>query len=264
MIELIESFINENLGGNPFLIALFSGSMPMVLTAIGSIAGVIGAFKREGLLEAGMGFSAGVMITASFTSLILPGIEIGGVYPVLEGIIVGAIALIILERLAPHEHLLKGYEGPQRLRSKLKAVYMLVIAITIHNLPEGLAVGSAAMYDLTQGVIMALAIGFQDIPEGLAITLPLIALGRDVKKSLGIGILSGVVEPIMALIPAFLTVYLSLSVLPFTMGFAAGAMMYVVSNELIPESHVHDKEFLATLGFLIGFVLMLYLDTVLG
>ena len=264
MIEYIESFIFKYIGDNPFLIAFFLGSIPMLLTSLGSIMGIIGVLKKEGILELGMGFSAGVMITASFTSLILPGIDLGGIYPVLQGILIGAITLIFLERLSPHEHFLKGYEGPQRLRNRLKAIYMLIIAITIHNLPEGLAVGTAAMYDLTQGIIMALAIGIQDIPEGLAITLPLISIGKDIKRSLGIGILSGVVEPIMALIPVFLTVYFCISILPFMMGFAAGAMIYVTSNELIPESHGTDKEFHASIGFLIGFILMLYFDTVFG
>lgn len=258
IVSLIEKFSQ----GNLYIAALLAGSICMILTFLGTIPAVLGKKVSPALLDAGLGFSAGIMIVASFTSLLLPALDMGGIYPVLSGFILGALTIYLVENYLPHQHLIKGYEGPEVFKEKIKAVWMTVIAIIIHNFPEGLAVGASVTYNIKTGVLTAIAIGIQDIPEGLAVALPLVIMGKDAKKAMFIGFLSGASEPLMALLPVMVT-YMSLNLLPYVLSFGSGAMVYVISHEVIPESHRHGNENLATLGLLIGFIIMLILDTLL-
>ncbi len=250
-------------GGSSYVLAFLGGSICMVLTFLGSLPALLGARISQKMLDVGLGFSAGVMLVASFTSLILPGIEMGGVSRAVVGFVLGALAVYLANRYLPHEHLVKGFEGPESLRARVKVVWLLVMAIIIHNFPEGLAVGSAVAYDPREGIVLAIAIGLQDMPEGFAVAVPLVGMGMRKSKALFIAFLSGFVELLMVFVPVFLT-DIAFAILPYMLGFAGGAMIYVVSHEVIPETHRYGHEDWATLGLIIGFIIMLVLDTVLG
>ena len=149
------------------------------------------------------------------------------------------------------------------MKSRIKHVWLVVLAILIHNLPEGLAVGGSSSIGISMGLITAVAIGVQDIPEGFAVSFPLAVAGRSKMKALGISVLSGLSETVMAVIAALLSTG-STSLLVFTLSLAAGSMIYVVSHEVIPETHRHGHESLSTTGFILGFILMLWLESLLG
>jgi len=266
MNRILDYIVNSIIywsGGDLIIVAFLAGSIAAVLTFLGALPALAGKRMSDKFMDAAMGFSGGVMITASFTSLIFPALEAGPFTNVVVGFSLGAIAIFLADRFLPHEHLIKGFEGSEALRSRLKAAWLIAIAIIIHNFPEGLAIGSSMSFDIELGVITAIAIGIQDIPEGLAVALPLAGIEGKVGKALALAALSGIVEPLMALIPPLL-VEQSILLLPYILSFAAGAMVYVVSHEVIPETHRHGFEGEATLGFLLGFLLMLSLDTLLG
>jgi len=210
-----------------------------------------------------LGFAAGVMLTASFTSLILPGIAEGGLGPVIAGIALGALFLMFSDRIVPHLHLGRGAEGIGGTR--IRAVWLFILAITLHNMPEGLAVGvGLGSGEIRRGLQLMLAIGLQNIPEGLAVSASALSAGmRSTFYAAIVGIRAGLVEIPLALLGA-LAVELARPILPYAMGFAAGAMLYVISDEIIPETHRKGHERLATLGFLLGAVVMLVLDVALG
>ncbi|MEM0079686.1 MAG: ZIP family metal transporter [Nitrososphaerota archaeon] len=215
------------------------------------------------MIYSGLGFAAGVMLAASFTSLILPGLEYGGLLPVIVGIFLGAFTVSLIDKILPHLHIIKGREGPSS--KNLKAAWLFVIAITIHNMPEGFAVGVGfGSGDIASAIALALAIGFQNIPEGLSVGFSLISVNNYSRlKAYIISTLSGFVEAPLAILGAYLT-SLSLMLLPYFMGFAAGAMIFVVSDEIIPETHSEGKERVATYSLIIGLVLMLTLDIFLS
>jgi ZIP family zinc transporter len=148
--------------GSRYMLAFIGGSICMVLTFLGSLPALLGTRISQKILDIGLGFSAGIMLVASFTSLILPGIEMGGVSRVIIGFILGAFAVYLANRYLPHEHLVKGFEGPESLRARVRVVWLLVMAIIIHNFPEGLAVGSAVAYDPREGIILAIASWYVD------------------------------------------------------------------------------------------------------
>ncbi len=250
-------------GDNRYVLALIGGGICFLLTFIGALPALLGTMISQKMLDIGLGFSAGIMIVAGFTSLILPGIELGGVFSVVAGFILGSFIVALANKLLPHEHFVKGFEGPESLKRRMKAVWLLVIAIIIHNFPEGLAVGSGIAYNPRDGLLLAFAIGLQDMPEGFAVAAPLVGMGMPRVRALSIAFLSGAVELFMAVIPVALT-DMAYSVLPYMLGFAGGAMIYVVSSEVIPETHRHGHEDWASVGFIIGFIIMLILDTVLG
>ncbi|MEM4571667.1 MAG: ZIP family metal transporter [Zestosphaera sp.] len=243
--------------------ALLLGLIPASLTSLGGIIGLIGVKGSEKHLDIGLGFSAGIMVVASFTSLLLPAVELGGASLVTLGFLAGVGLVVLLDKSIPHEHLLKGYEGPSHLKSRMRRVWLMVMAILIHNLPEGLAVGSSSGISFPAGLAMALAIGVQDIPEGFAVSFPIAIAGKSKKRALGISVLSGLSETLMAVIAALLS-STSESLLVFTLSLAGGSMIYIVSHEVIPETHRHGHEWLSTLGFLSGFITMLWLDTMLS
>ncbi|HLE74551.1 MAG TPA: ZIP family metal transporter [Candidatus Bathyarchaeia archaeon] len=209
------------------------------------------------LLDVMLGFSAGVMLAATSFSLIVPALDLSGPLVAVFGIILGALVLHLIDRFVPHFHPALGAEGPP---SKLSRVWLFVIAITIHNFPEGLAVGvSFGSGNVAAGLAIATAIGLQNMPEGLAVALPLVREGYSRRKALLYGTLTGLVEPLGGLLGvALISVFQP--ILPWGLAFAAGAMLFVVSDEMIPESHRKGFEREATFGVIAGFVIMMLLD----
>jgi ZIP family zinc transporter len=222
-----------------------------------------------------LGFASGVMIAASIWSLILPAIEMSqeqgkiAWLPATIGFMFGIIFLLILDSVIPHLHL--HNEKPEGVKSKLKNITMLVLAVTLHNIPEGMAVGvtfAGALIGnagITMAGAFALAIGIaiQNFPEGAIISMPLKAEGVSKPKAFILGTLSGIVEPIGAIITILLTKSV-VPILPYVLAFAAGAMIYVVVDELIPESQDGEHSNIGTIGVAIGFVVMMILDVALG
>ena len=209
------------------------------------------------MLDVMLGFSAGVMLATTSFSLIVPAIDLGGPWIVVVAIILGALVLHLIDRFVPHLHPTLGPEGPP---SKLSRIWLFVIAITIHNFPEGLAVGvSFGAGNITAALVIAMAIGLQNMPEGLAVALPLRREGYSRGKSLWYAMLTGLVEPIGGLLGVAL-VSIFHPILPWGLAFAAGAMLFVISDEIIPESHRKGFEREATFGLIIGFVVMMLLD----
>jgi len=243
--------------------AFVLGLIPGLLTILGGLFGLVGVRVSTKYLDLGLSFSAGVMLVASFTSLLLPSIEYAGFTVTFLGFLVGVALIVLLNKYMPHEHLMKGYEGPVELRERFSRVWLMTLAILIHNLPEGLAVGVVSSIGFREGFVIALAIGIQDVPEGFAVSFPISMGERKVSKALIVTILSGFSETLMAVLAALiasLTHYL----LPFLLALAGGAMIYVVIREIIPETYRYGNETYASIGFIIGFLTMLFLDTMLG
>jgi ZIP family zinc transporter len=241
---------------------IFLGSVASLVAGLATGAGalpVLFAKKvSDRLLDIMLGFSAGVMLAATSFSLIIPAIDLGGPWIVVIGIIIGALVLHLIDRFVPHFHPALGPEGPP---SKLSRVWLFVIAITIHNFPEGLAVGvSFGVGNIKAAIVVAMAIGLQNMPEGLAVALPLRREGYSRRKSLWYATLTGLIEPVGGLLGVAL-VSLFHPILPWALAFAAGAMLFVVSDEIIPESHRKGFEREATFGLIIGFVIMMLLDS---
>ncbi len=218
-----------------------------------------------------LGFGAGVMLAASSFSLIVPGIEaaetLWGSRPfaaaiAAAGMLGGALALWAADRFVPHEHFIKGIEGADGRR--FKQVWLFVFAITLHNFPEGLAVGVAfGGGKSAEAVSLATGIGIQNMPEGLAVALALATLGYSRIAAFAVAAATGLAEPLAGLLGATVITVMQ-PLLPFALTFAAGAMLFVISHEIIPESHRHGHEQAATLGVTGGFVTMMLLDTALG
>lgn len=222
-----------------------------------------------------MGFAAGVMVAASVWSLLIPAMEIGDsadatrVIPAVVGFMLGILFLLLLDRITPHQHVYTSEsEGPP---SHLSRTQKLVLAVTIHNIPEGIACGItlAGAYEessyMTMAGALALAIGIavQNFPEGAIVSMPLRELGNSRRKAFGMGVLSGAVEPVAAVVTIFIA-SLILPVFPYLLAFGAGAMIYVVVEELIPETAEGRHSNMGTIGFSVGFALMMVLDVILG
>lgn len=257
---------------NPLIIILF----PFIGTTFGALS--VFLLKNElkpSVEKLFLGFASGVMIAASVWSLIIPSINHSenmgklAFIPAVVGIALGMLFLLLLDKIIPHLHL--NSDEPEGPASKLKKTTMLVLAVTLHNIPEGMAVGVvvAGFMNGTTGVTMAsavaLAIGIaiQNFPEGAIISLPLKGEGSSKGKAFLYGMLSGIVEPIAAIITILLSSYI-IPVLPYLLSFAAGAMIYVVVEELIPESSHGKHSNIGTIGFGIGFIIMMILDVALG
>ena len=249
---------------NIVCLAFLNGLIIALLTSIGAFIGLIGRGSSDKWVNLALGFASGIMLVASFTSLILPAIEAGKLLDTGIGILIGIILIIAMDKMLPHEHYVVGYEGPIKFRGKIRKAWLLATAMIIHNIPEGLAVGIATIYSPSLGVLTAIAIGTQDLPEGIAVTMPLYALYGKAKIPLLIGILSGLVETIAAVSGAVAFIYLH-NLLGIGMGLAGGAMIYVVIEEIFPEIFSErEKRTIPTIGFIIGLYIMLYLDTLLG
>ena len=246
-----------------FLGSLVAGSM----TALGAVPVLFGKTPSPAVRDMSLGFAAGVMLSASFFSLIIPALEVAaerygeGVVPAgiaVIGILAGMGCVAILNEFLPHEHFKTGREGPEA--ASLRRIWLFIVAITIHNFPEGLAVGVGfAAHGLTGGMPLALGIGLQNLPEGLAVAVALLGEGYGRARSWGIAALTGLIEPVGGLIGAAV-ITISEPFLPWGLAFAAGAMLYVISHEIIPETHRSGHQNKATLGLAIGLVVMLFLD----
>lgn len=255
------------------LICLF---LPLVGTAFGSAMVFLMRDKININLEKLLlGFASGVMVAASVWSLLIPSIEISkeqkniSCLPAVCGFFLGILFLLLLDNLIPHIHLEE--KKPEGIKSSLSKTTMMVLAVTLHNIPEGMAVGIsiAAALNKNSGITIAaavalsLGIAIQNFPEGAIVSMPLKQAGISKNKSFCYGILSGIVEPIGALITILLTTFI-INLLPYLLSFAAGAMIYVVVEELIPESQIGEHSNIGTLGFAVGFALMMVLDITLG
>ena len=241
---------------------IWLGSVASLVAGLATGAGALPVLftkkVSDKLLDVMLGFSAGVMLAATSFSLIIPAIDLSGVWVGVLGIIIGAIVLHLVDRFVPHFHPALGAEGPP---SRLSRVWLFVLAITIHNFPEGLAVGvSFGSGDVAAGFVVAMAIGLQNMPEGLAVALPLMREGYSRRRSLWYATLTGLVEPVGGLLGVAL-VFIFHPILPWALAFAAGAMLFVVSDEIIPESHRKGFEREATFGLVAGFVVMMLLDS---
>ena len=257
----------------PLLIGLL---IPLLGTMLG--ASFVFFMKRdmpERLQKALLGFASGVMVAASVWSLLIPSIDMSHgegamqVIPAAVGFLLGMGFLLLIDELTPHLHV--GSNKPEGLKARLSRTAMLALAVTIHNLPEGMAVGvvfagtqdGQADISLMSALAMSIGIAIQNIPEGAIISMPMRAAGNSRWRSFLIGSLSGVVEPVGALL-IILLASLFLPAMPYLLAFAAGAMIYVVVEELIPEASNGNHSNLSTIGFALGFVLMLVLDVVMG
>ena len=244
-------------------------TLPLLGTMLGSA--FVFFMKKEipdRLQKTLLGFASGVMVAASVWSLLIPSIDMAGesIIPAAMGFLSGIAFLLLIDELTPHLHV--GAQKTEGLQSRLSRTAMLALAVTIHNLPEGMAVGvvfAGESHGLTLSAAFAVSIGIaiQNIPEGAIISMPMFAEGNSRLKSFLIGSLSGVVEPIGSVAILLLAGALGVA-LPYLLAFAAGAMMYVVVEELIPETAQGRHTNLSTIGFALGFVLMMVMDVMLG
>ncbi|MGB3717738.1 MAG: ZIP family metal transporter [Candidatus Promineifilaceae bacterium] len=246
---------------NVILLGLLATLGTGLATGVGALPVLFTRNVSERLLDGMLGFAAGVMLAAAAFSLLVPAIELGGVAVAIIGFLTGALFLAVIDRMIPHTHFVLGAEGPP---SSLRRIWLLIIAITLHNFPEGLAVGVGfGSGDVQTATVLAIAIGLQNMPEGLAVALPLVREGYGRLRALAYATLSGLVEPVAGLI-GVAAVQIARPFLPFSLAFAAGAMLFVVSDEIIPETHRRGYQGVATWGVIVGFTLMMLLDNMFG
>lgn len=257
-------------GSSLVALGLLGSLVAGLCTAVGALPALFGRIPSPKARDTLLGFAAGVMLAASFFSLILPALDNAterygdGAIPAgiaVVGILLGIGSIAFLNHVMPHEHFHSGREGPS---SSLRRIWLFIIAITLHNFPEGMAVGVGfGSGDYANGMSLALGIGLQNMPEGLAVAVALMGEGYDRRKAVGIACLTGLVEPVGGLLGAGLVV-VAAPLLPWALLFAAGAMLYVISHEIIPETHRRGFQDQATAGLSVGFVVMLFLDVWLG
>ena len=262
---------------HPVLQALLATCFTWFVTALGS--GVVFFFKsiKRKILDSMLGFAAGVMIAASFWSLLAPAIEMAeeldlpSWIPATVGFLLGGAFLWLVDQLLPHLHIGFPIEEAEGVKTGWQRSILLVLAITLHNIPEGLAVGVAfgalaahlPAATLSGAIALALGIGIQNMPEGAAVSVPLRREGMSRRKSFWYGQLSGLVEPVAGVIGAAAVIVMR-PILPYALAFAAGAMIFVVVEELIPEAQLDRDTDVATVGAMVGFALMMALDVALG
>ena len=238
-------------------------------TVIGAVIGFIFKKLSHRFSDIVLAFAAGVMLAAAVLGLVLPSLEYGGRYGLIVtviGIFTGAACLHLIDKLVPHLHKLTGVdtEAHPEKNEQLGKVLLFVIAIAIHNLPEGIAAGvSFGTDNVTQALTVAGGIALQNIPEGMVIIAPMLASGVSAGRTLAIALMTGVVEIIGTFI-GYVAVSISTAILPFALAFAGGTMLYVISDEMIPETHAHGSERGATYALLVGFCVMLAFDVLLG
>ncbi len=270
---MIEWFKNLD----PIFQALLATCFTWFVTGLG--AGVVFIFKNinRKVLDGMLGFASGVMIAASFWSLLAPAIEmaeesnIPAWIPAVVGFLLGGVFLSILDKVLPHLHIGFPMKEAEGLKTSWRRSILLVLAITLHNIPEGLAVGVAfgalnenlPSVSLSAAITLALGIGIQNFPEGAAVSVPLRREGMSCFKSFWYGQLSGIVEPIAGVLGAAAVILIK-PILPYALSFAAGAMIFVVVEELIPESQLEKNTDLATMCTMLGFAVMMTLDIALG
>ena len=236
-------------------------------TVIGAVIGFLFKGVSHRFSDIVLSFAAGVMLAAAIIGLILPSLEYGGKWGLLvtvAGIFVGALCLNLVDKAVPHLHKLMGTDTETHHNANLNKVLLFVAAIAIHNLPEGIAAGVGfGSGDTARALIIAGGIALQNIPEGMVIIGPMLAAGVKPKKTFVIAMITGLVEVVGTLIGYF-AVRLASAILPFALAFAGGTMLYVISDEMIPETHAHGSERGATYALLIGFCVMLVTDVLLG
>lgn len=262
---------------NPVLLALLATTYTYAVTALG--AGMVFFFKsiNRKILNSMLGFAAGIMIAASFWSLLKPAIDMAEELklrpwvPAVVGFLAGGFFILLIDKLLPHLHLGLAREKAEGIKTTWQRSVLLVMAITLHNIPEGLAVGVAfgALANnpdpgiLAGAIALAIGIGLQNFPEGAAVSIPLRREGFSRKKSFFYGQLSGIVEPVAGVFGAYMVLIIK-PLLPYALSFAAGAMIFVVVEELIPESQTGDETDLSTIGAMLGFATMMLLDVSFG
>ena len=233
-------------------------------TIIGAILGVIFKKISHQFSDIVLSFAAGVMLAAAVLGLILPSLEYGSIITTVIGIFAGAFCLNLIDKVVPHLHKLAGSDIEAHNNANLSKVLLFVTAIAIHNLPEGIAAGvSFGSDNLSQALMIAGGIALQNIPEGMVIIGPMLNAGVAPKKTFFCAMLTGLVEVVGTLIGYF-AVNVASAILPFALAFAGGTMLYVVSDEMIPETHAHGSQRGATYALLIGFCVMLVSDVLLG
>ncbi len=246
-----------------FLTALGVGGA----TIVGALIGFIFRKLSHRFSDIVLSFAAGVMMAAAVLGLILPSLDYGGDWGLLitcAGIFVGALCLNLVDKLVPHLHNMVGADIEPHQNGQLSKVILFVAAIAIHNLPEGIAAGvSFGTDDTAQALLIAGGIALQNIPEGMVVIGPMLAAGVPPRKTFIIGMLTGLVEVVGTLIGYFAVSVASI-ILPFALAFAGGTMLYVISDEMIPETHAHGSERGATYALLVGFCLMLVMDVILA
>lgn len=274
-MQAIYQFFSEI---HPVWAALIATTFTWLLTALG--ASLVFFFKtiNRGVLDAMLGFTGGVMIAASFWSLLSPAIEMSeSMYspalkwmPAAVGFLLGALFLFALDKKLPHLHINFKNEEKEGVKTQLHHTTLMVLAITLHNIPEGLAVGvlfgaaaTGTEEALMAAITLAIGIGIQNFPEGFAVAMPLRRAGASRFKSFWYGQLSAIVEPVAGVLGALLVIYIE-PILPYALAFAAGAMVYVVVEEVIPETQRDKYTDIAVLGFIGGFTVMMILDVGLG
>jgi ZIP family zinc transporter len=236
-------------------------------TVIGAVIGFIFKKISHTFSDIVLSFAAGVMLAAAVLGLVIPSVEYGGKYGLVitvAGIFVGAVCLNLIDKLVPHLHKMAGVEDEAHHNANLGKVLLFVSAIAIHNLPEGIAAGVGfGSGDTSQALIIAGGIALQNIPEGMVIIGPMLAAGVSPKRTFLLAMMTGLVEVVGTLIGYF-AVSIASAILPFALAFAGGTMLYVISDEMIPETHAHGHQRGATYALLVGFCLMLITDVLLG
>ncbi len=236
-------------------------------TLLGSVIGFIFKKMSHKFSDIILSFAAGVMLAAAVLGLILPSLEYGGKWSILitvAGIFAGALCLNLIDKLVPHLHKLMGPDIEPHNNHALSKVLLFVTAIAIHNLPEGIAAGVGfGSGNTSQALLIAGGIALQNIPEGMVIIAPLLAAGVSPKRTFICALITGLVEVVGTFI-GFFAVSISQAILPFALAFAGGTMLYVISDEMIPETHAHGEQRFATYALLVGFCVMLVSDVLLG
>jgi ZIP family zinc transporter len=254
--------------GRIVVIGFFASILAGLATGLGALPALFFKNISNNLFNSMLGAAAGVMLAATAFSLLVPGMAYGntvwpgkGIYIVSLGMLIGAVFLHYADRQLPHVHF--DSASDTQLNS-LKKIWLFIIAITIHNFPEGMSVGvSFGSGEMKNGVVLAVAIALQNIPEGLAVALPLVGLGYNKWRAVGIATVTGLVEPVGGLL-GITMVTIFQPILPIAMGFAAGAMLFVISEEIIPETHSTGRSRFATFALMLGFIVMMVLDNMLS
>ena len=247
-----------------FLASILAG----LATGVGALPALYFKDISKDLFNSMLGGAAGVMLAATAFSLLVPGIDYGnqlwpgkGLWVVSLGMLIGAFFLHYADKQLPH---IRFDSIADTHLNSLKKIWLFIIAITIHNFPEGMSVGvSFGSGEMKNGIVLATAIALQNIPEGLAVALPLLGLGYNKWRAVGIATVTGLVEPIGGLLGITMVTIFS-PILPLAMGFAAGAMLFVISEEIIPETHSNGRSRIATFALMLGFIIMMALDNMLG